>query len=210
MLYENQCLKQLLLRLNKINNNLPIYYMHKCTEVTLSENSKNKCAQKEVDNKVVVAVIDLHRQWYWGWRKCVCCCSVSKSCLTLCEPTDCGTPGFSVHHHLPKFAQTRGHWLVDAIQPSLPLSVSPSALKSFPASGSFPMSQLFTSCGQSIGVSASSSVLPMNIQDWSLGWTSWISLQSRGLSRVLSNTTVQRHPFFGALAFFRKERWLQN
>ena len=65
-------------------------------------------------------------------------------------------------------------------------------LQSFPASGSFPMSQLFVSGGQSIGVSALTSVLPMNIQDWSpLGWTGWISLQSKGLSRVISNTTVQ-------------------
>ena len=71
--------------------------------------------------------------------------------------------------------------------------------QSFPASGSFPMSQLFTSGGQSIGVSASTSVLPMNTQDWSsLGWTGWISLQSKGLSRVFPNTTVQKHQFFGA------------
>ena len=71
-------------------------------------------------------------------------------------------------------------------------------LQSFPASGSFQMSQLFTSGGQSIGVSASASVLPINIQDWSpLGWTGWISLQSKGLSRVFSNTTVQKHQFFG-------------
>ena len=68
--------------------------------------------------------------------------------------------------------------------------------QSFPASGSFQMSQLFASGGQSIGVSASTSFLPKNIQDWSaLGWTSWISLQSKGLSRVFSNTTVQKHQF---------------
>ena len=73
-----------------------------------------------------------------------------------------------------------------------------SHLQSFLASGSFQMSQLFAWGGQSIGVSASASVLPMNTQDWSpLGWTSWISLQSRGLSRVFSNTTVQKHQFFG-------------
>ena len=77
-----------------------------------------------------------------------------------------------------------------------------SHLQSFPASGSFQMSQLFASGSQSIGVSASASVLPMNIQDWfSLGWTGWISLQSRGLSRVFSNTTVQKHQFFSS-AFF--------
>ena len=73
-----------------------------------------------------------------------------------------------------------------------------SYLQSFPPSGSFQMSQLFPSGGQSIGASASASVLPMNTQDWSpLGWTGWISLQSNGLSRVFSNTTVQNHQFFG-------------
>ena len=74
-----------------------------------------------------------------------------------------------------------------------------SCLQSFPTSGSFPMSQFFTSDGQSIGVSPSTSVLPMNTQDWSpLGQTGWISLQSKGLSRVFSNTTVQKHQFFCA------------
>ena len=79
---------------------------------------------------------------------------------------------------------------------TVPFSSCP---QSFPASGSFQMSQLFASGGQSIVVSASTSVLPMNTQDWSpLGWTGWISLQSKGLSRVFSNTTVQKHQFFGA------------
>ena len=85
--------------------------------------------------------------------------------------------------------------------PTISSSVIPfsSCLQSFPESGSFPMSQLFASGGQSIGVSASTSVLPMNTQEWSpLGWTGWISLQSKGLSRVFSNTTVQKHQFFGA------------
>ena len=78
----------------------------------------------------------------------------------------------------------------------VPLSSCPQSL---PASGSFPVSQLFTSGGQSIGVSALASVLPMNTQDWSpLGWIGWISLQSKGLSRVFSNTTVQKHQFFSA------------
>ena len=78
----------------------------------------------------------------------------------------------------------------------IPFSSRP---QSFPVSGSFQMSQLFASGGQSIGVSASTSVLPMNTQDWSpLEWTGWISLQSKGLSRVFSNTTVQKHQFFGA------------
>ena len=85
-------------------------------------------------------------------------------------------------------------WCHPAISSSVvPLS---SCLQSLPASGSFPMSQLFTSGGQSTGVSASASVLPMNTQDWPpVGWTGWISLQSKGLSRVFSNTTVQKHQF---------------
>ena len=78
-----------------------------------------------------------------------------------------------------------------------------SRLQSFPASGSFQMSQFFASGSQSTGVSASSSVLPMNIQDWfPLGWTGWISLLPKGLSRVFSNTTVQKHQFFGAQLCF--------
>ena len=88
-------------------------------------------------------------------------------------------------------------WCHPAISSSvIPFSSCPQSL---PASGSFPMSQLFSWGGQSIGVSASASVLPMNTQDWSpLEWTSWICLQSKGLSRVFSNTTVQKHQFFGA------------
>ena len=90
----------------------------------------------------------------------------------------------------------------DAIQPSHPLS-SPSLchhlLQSVPASGSFPMSQLFTPGDQSIRVSASTSVLPMNIQGWlSLVWTGWISLQTKEISRVFYNTIVQKHQFFAA------------
>ena len=102
-----------------------------------------------------------------------------------------------VHHQLLEFTQTHVHRVGDANQPSPLSSPSPPAPQSLPASGSFPMSQLFT--WQSIGVSASASVFPMNTQDWSpLGWTDWISLQYKGLSRVFSNTTVQKHQFFGA------------
>ena len=89
--------------------------------------------------------------------------------------------------------------------PTVSSSVVPfsSCLQSFPASGSFQMSQLFASDGQSIGVSASASVLPMNIQGWfPLGWTGWISLQSKELSRVFSNTTVQKYQFFSTQPFF--------
>ena len=121
--------------------------------------------------------------------------SVSQSCPTLCDPMNHSTPGLPVHHQLPEFTQTHVHRVSDATQPSHPLSSS--CPQSLPASGSFPMSQLFTWGGPTIGVSASGSVLPMNTQDWSpLEWTGWISLQSKGLSRVFSNTTVQKHQFF--------------
>ena len=111
---------------------------------------------------------------------------------------DCSMPDFPVFHYLPELAQTHVRWVGDAIQPSHPLSPTFSfCLQSFPASGSFQMSWLFISGGRSTGDSASASVLPMNILDWSpLGWTGWISLQSKGLSRDFSNTTVQKHQFF--------------
>ena len=106
-------------------------------------------------------------------------------------PCPSPTPGV----HANSCASSR--WCHPAVSSSVvPFSSCPQSL---PASGSFPMSQLFVWGGQSIGVSASASVLPMNTQDWSpLGWTSWISLQSKGLSRVFSNTTVQKHQFFSA------------
>ena len=108
---------------------------------------------------------------------------------------DCSTPGFPVCHQLPELAQTQVHRVV---MPSNYLILWRSLLlQSFPASGSFPRSQFFASGGQNIGVSASASVLPMTVQDWfPLGWTGWMPLQSKGLSRVFSNTTVQKHQFF--------------
>ena len=129
--------------------------------------------------------------------------SVTQLCLTLWDPMDYSTPGFPVHHQILELAQTHLHWVSDAIQPSYPLlSPSPPAFNLSQLSGSFPMSQLFASGGQSIGVSASASVLPINIQDWfPLGWTGWISMQSKGLSRVF-NTTVQKHQFFSTQLSF--------
>ena len=125
--------------------------------------------------------------------------SVAQSCPTLCDPMNHSTPGFPVHHQLLEFTQTHVHCVSDAIHPSHPVIPFSSCPQSFPASGSFQMSQFFTSVSQSIGVSASTSVLPMNIQDWfPLGWTAWISLLSKGLWRVFSNTTVQKHQFFSA------------
>ena len=112
--------------------------------------------------------------------------------IAACQPP-CPSPTPGVH---PNPCPLR--WWC---HPKISSSVVPfsSCLQSFPTSGSFQMSQLFASGGQNIGVSASISVLPMNTQDWSpLGWTGWISLQSKGLSRVFSSPTVQKHQFFGA------------
>ena len=108
----------------------------------------------------------------------VSCCSVAKSCSTLCNPMNCSTPGFPVLHHLGEFAQTHVHWVGDIIQPSHPLSSSSPAFSLSP-SGSFLMSQVFTSGSQNIGASAS--VLPMHTQGvFPLGWTGLISLQFKG------------------------------
>ena len=125
--------------------------------------------------------------------------SVTQSCLTLCNPMDCSTPRLPIHPWLPELAQTHVHWVGDAIQPSHPLS-SPSPV--FSLSQHQCLLQWVSSSHQvakSIGVSASASVLLMNTQDWSpLGWTGFVSLQSKGLSRVFSNITVQKHQFFDA------------
>ena len=140
---------------------------------------------------------------FWSGSGLRNCCSVAKLCVTLCDPMDCSTPGFPVlHYHSLSFT-----WVCSSSCPLSPwchptiswCSVTPffSCLQSFPASGSFPMSWLFASGGQSIG--ASVLVLPMNIQSWfPLGLTNFISLQSKGLSRVFSSTTVWKHQFSGA------------
>ena len=131
--------------------------------------------------------------------------SVTQSCPSLCNSMDCSMPGFPVPHQLLELAQSYVHHVGDAIQPSHTLSPPlPLPFQSFLASGSYPMSQFFTSGGQSIGVLVSASVLPVNFQDWfPLGWTGWISLQSKGLSRVFSNTTVQKHQFFSVQLSFQ-------
>ena len=122
-------------------------------------------------------------------------CSVMSNFLRPHEPQHtrppCPTPTPGVHPN----PCPSSRWYHPTISSSVvPFSSCP---QSFPASGYFPMSQFFSSGGQSIGVSASTSVLPMNTQDWSpLGWTGWIALLSKGLSRVFSNTTVQKHQFF--------------
>ena len=163
--------------------------------------------EEEEAGLALLSYLDLN---WWTWvahrlvcaRVCVCCCcSVAQLCLTLCDPMGCSIPGLPVPHCLPEFAQVHVLCITDAIQPSHPLMPSsPSALSFFPASGSFPMSQLFTSDDQNTRVSASASVLPMNIQGWCpLRLTHWISLLSRGLLGVFSGIMVWRHQFFGAL-----------
>ena len=113
-------------------------------------------------------------------------------------PMEYSMPGHPVHHQLPDFTQTHVHWVGDAIQTSHPVVPFSSCLQSFPATGSFQMSQFVASGGQNIGVSTSALVLPMNSQDWfPLGWMGLISLQSKGRSRVFSNTTVQKLQYFG-------------
>ena len=126
--------------------------------------------------------------------------SVTQSCPTLCNPMNHSTPGLPVYHQLPELTQTHVHWTSDATQPSHPLSsLSPPAFKLSKHEGSFQTSQLFASGSQSIGVSASASVLPRNIQNWfPLRWAGWISLLSKGLSRVFSRNTVQKHQYFSA------------
>ena len=123
------------------------------------------------------------------------CCSLPQLCPNICDTMDCSTSGFTVLHCLPEFAQTHVHWVDDAIQPSHPVTPSSSCPQSFPASGLLQW-WLFASGDQSF--EASQSVLPTNIQGWfPLGLTGLISLLLKGLSRVFSSTTVQRHLFFG-------------
>ena len=125
--------------------------------------------------------------------------SVAQSCPTLCDPMNCSTPGLPVHHQLPEFTQTHAHRLGDSIshlilcRPLLLLPPIPPSIRVFSNESAlhrrWPKYWSFSSA----------SVRRMNTQDWSpLGWTGWISLQSKGLPRIFSNTTVQKHQFFGA------------
>ena len=121
------------------------------------------------------------------------------SCLTLCDPMDHSMPDLHLSEIPGVYSNScpLSRWCHPTISSSvIPFSSCPQSL---PASGSFPMSQLFASVGKSTGVTASASVLPMNTQDWSpLGWTGWISLQSKGLSRIFPNTKVQKYQLFCA------------
>ena len=137
--------------------------------------------------------------------------SVAQLCLTLCDPMDCSTqdsPSITNSWSLLKLMSIK--WVMPSTISSSVVLFS-SHLQSFPASGSFPMSQFFISVSQSIGFSASASVLPMNIQDcFPLGFTSLISLKSKGLSIVFSNTTVQRHQFFRAQLSLRSTKHIHR
>ena len=130
---------------------------------------------------------------HWRWDKHLL---FSVSVVSVfCDSKNCSMPGIPVHHEFLELTQIHVHWVGDANRLILcrPLT---SCLQSCPALGSFQMSQLFASGGQTIGVSTSTSVLPMKIQNWfPLRWTGWIFLLSKGLSRVFLNTTVQKHQF---------------
>ena len=125
----------------------------------------------------------------------ICCCSVTKSSLTLCDPINYSMSGFPVLHYLPEFAKTHVCWVSDENQPSHPLSS--------PSPPTFNLSQLqgifaWVSSSNQVAKVFSFSIGPFNkYSGFPLGWTGWISLQSKGLSRVFSNTTVQKHQFFG-------------
>ena len=142
--------------------------------------------------------------------------SVTQSCPTLCNPMNQSTQGLPVHHQFLEFAQTRVHWVSDAVQPSHPLlSPSPPAFTLSQRQNLFQRCQLFASGGQSIGASASASVFLMNIQGWfPFGLTGLISLLSKGLSRVFFSTTARKHQFFGPQPFLWSNShirtWLQE
>ena len=129
--------------------------------------------------------------------------SVTQSCPTLCDPMNHSMPGLPVHHQLQEFTQAQRP-LSQCCHPTISSSAVSfsSCSQSLLASESFPMRQFFTWGGQSTGVSALASFLPKKSQGWSpLEWTGWISLQSKGLSRVFSDTTVKKHQFFGTQLF---------
>ena len=140
--------------------------------------------------------MDVEIEWRSFLEMYQCCCSVTKSCLTLCDPVDCSTPGFPVLHYLQDFAQTHVHWVGDAKQLSHPLS-PPSHLPSI-----FPSIRVFSS-ELALGIrwpkygSFSFSISSSNEGWFPLGLTGLISLLSKGLSRVFSDITIWKHHFFG-------------
>ena len=158
---------------------IPLIYFKKCKKKSTNNN------KYQWNNNI----------WFFYVSSVQFSCSVVSDSLRSLEQRHTRPPCLSPTPRVYSNSCPLSQWCHPTISSSfIPLS---SCLQSFPASGSFQMSQLFASHGQSIGVSASTSVLPMNIQDWfPLGWTDWTSLQYKGLSRVFSNTTVQNHQFF--------------
>ena len=148
-------------------------------------------------NQEKIVIFSIHWQFQHSVTMICCCCSVAQLCPTLCKPHGLQHARLPFPSPSPRACCPLSRWCHLIISSSVvPFS---SYLQSFPASGSFPMSWLFASGGQSIGASASALVLPMNIQGWfPFGLTGLISLLSKGLSRVFSNTTVWKHQFFGA------------
>ena len=133
------------------------------------------------------------------------------SCPTLCNPMDCSTPGFLVLYHLSEFAQIHVHWVGDAYWPSHPLSPTSPPAFNLSQHQSFPMNWFFVSGCQRIGASPSILVLPMNFRGWFLlGLTGLISLQSKGLSRVFSNTTIRKHPFFSTQPYLWSNSYIHT
>ena len=148
---------------------------------------------KIVDVKILLTSVSRFcKYWLWSsnwWFNWFQFSSVAQSCLTLCDPMDCSTPGLPVHHQLPEFTQTHVHWVGDTIQPSHPLSPLPLPPSIFPSIKVFSNESVLHIRWPNIGVSAS--FLPVNIQDWfPLRWTGWISLQS---SLLTVKSLIQHH-----------------
>ena len=180
-------------------------YSHNCCLFTSFHASHQPASVRSATIYIIVFVSCLispcpgpERQNAAGMNECYCC-SVAKLCLILRDTMDRSIPGSSVFHY-PRVCSNScplSRWCYLSISSSVTLFSF--CLQSFSASGCFAKNQLFTSGGQSTGVSISAWVLPMNIQSWFLlGLTSLISLLSKGLSRVFSRTTVQKHQFFSA------------
>ena len=147
------------------------------------------------------------QEWQIDGDRSVQFSSVTQSCPALCDPMDCSTPGFPIHHQLPELAQTHVHWVSDAIQPSHPLLSSSPPDFNLSQHESFPMSRLFTSGGKKKNKKQVARVLELHLQHQPFQWifTGWFSLgltglilQSKGPSSVFSNTTVRKHQLFHA------------
>ena len=176
-----------------------LFYFFWCTRHTLGRTSTLSILELTDPQILHLTFCWISTRAYWEQRLC-CCSSVSQSCPTLCDLMDCSTPGFPVLHYLPEFAQTHVHWVSDAIQPPHPLS-APS-----PPSLNFSQHQgLFHWVG-----STHQEAKVLELQHGSLQWIfrvdfllelTGLILLSKGLSRVFSNTTIQKHQFFGAQPF---------